>query len=184
MFPDEQGNTVLDPRLLLVEFNSSILLHQAQVDGFIRGGCVCCSGNPHQPVRITCLETTLHFSAYFPRLPGYCSPSARSTQVYLRLATDLIYFSTPLRWHHPRVPCISSDNLAVCPAAPRARLGCPDWTLHVEGYGGAVHVPPDDHGSWENNGRGADVGVASRRRTASGDGGETSISATTLLFHT
>lgn len=35
MFPDEQGNTALDPRLLLVEFNSSILLHQAQV------GCSC-----------------------------------------------------------------------------------------------------------------------------------------------
>ena len=31
VFPDEQGNTALDPRLLLVEFNSSILLHQSQV---------------------------------------------------------------------------------------------------------------------------------------------------------
>lgn len=31
VFPDERGSTALDPRLLLVEFNSSILLHQSQV---------------------------------------------------------------------------------------------------------------------------------------------------------
>lgn len=31
VFPDERGGTALDPRLLLVEFNSSILLHQSQV---------------------------------------------------------------------------------------------------------------------------------------------------------
>lgn len=31
VFPDEQGGNALDPRLLLVEFNSSILLHQSQV---------------------------------------------------------------------------------------------------------------------------------------------------------
>lgn len=31
VFPDAAGNNVLDPRLLLVEFNSSILLHQSQV---------------------------------------------------------------------------------------------------------------------------------------------------------
>lgn len=34
VFPDGQGSTALDPRLLLVEFNSSILLHQAQVNLF------------------------------------------------------------------------------------------------------------------------------------------------------
>ncbi|CAM9212952.1 unnamed protein product, partial [Sphacelaria rigidula] len=31
VFPDAEGNNALDPRLLLVEFNSSILLHHSQV---------------------------------------------------------------------------------------------------------------------------------------------------------
>ena len=33
VFPDGEGNNALDPRLLLVEFKSSILLHQSQVRG-------------------------------------------------------------------------------------------------------------------------------------------------------
>lgn len=43
VFPDERGSTALDPRLLLVEFNSSILLHQSQVRrlrAWLNGGCL------------------------------------------------------------------------------------------------------------------------------------------------
>lgn len=61
-------------------------------------------------------------------------------------------------------------------------LGGADWTLHVEGYGGTVHVPPDDHGGREDHGCGSDVGVAASRRAASSDGGEEPLNmlATTL----
>lgn len=49
--------------------------------------------------------------------------------------------------------------------------GFADWTVHVQGYGGPVDVPPDDHGCGEDYRRGANVRVASRRWTSPSDGG-------------
>lgn len=46
-----------------------------------------------------------------------------------------------------------------------------DRAFYVEGYGGAVDVPPDDHGCGEDDCGGADIGTAPRRWPAFGHGG-------------
>lgn len=52
VFPNEQGKDMLDPRLLLVEFNSSILLHKSQVRCYL----IHCSSGVHH-----LLPALIHF---------------------------------------------------------------------------------------------------------------------------
>lgn len=75
---------------------------------------------------------------------------------------------SPFPCHVSRSFRISGTNT---PPSLFFEIGGAGWTIHVQGYCGAVNVPPDDHGSREDDGRGADAGVAARRWSALGDGG-------------